>query len=80
MGSTFKNPLGEYAGQLIEEAGLKGRSVGSARVSEQHANFIINEGGATAENILALVRHVQAEVRRRFDIELELEIELLGWE
>lgn len=80
MGSTFKNPPGEYAGQLIEEAGLKGHSVGGARVSEQHANFIINAGGATAESILALIRHVQAEVRRKFDIELELEIELLGWE
>ena len=80
MGSTFKNPPGSYAGQLIEDAGLKGYSIGGARVSEHHANFLINEGDATAEDVLTLIQHVQAEVKRRLGVGLVLEIELLGWE
>jgi UDP-N-acetylmuramate dehydrogenase len=79
MGSTFRNPPGRYAGQLIEEAGLKGYRVGGARISEQHANFIINDGDATAGDVLALIKHAQAEVERKFGVELVLEIELLGW-
>lgn len=79
MGSTFKNPPGHYAGELIEQVGLKGYRVGGARVSEQHANFLINVGDATAGDVMALIRHVQAEVERRFGLELALEVELLGW-
>jgi UDP-N-acetylmuramate dehydrogenase len=79
MGSTFKNPPGRYAGQLIDEAGLKGHRVGGAQVSEQHANFIVNTGDASAEDVLALIENIRAEVERRFDVGLDLEIELLGW-
>lgn len=78
MGSTFKNPPHDHAGRLIEEAGLKGFQLGGVRVSERHANFLINEGGASAADVLAVIRHIQAEVRRRFGVELELEIELVG--
>jgi UDP-N-acetylmuramate dehydrogenase len=79
MGSTFKNPAGNHAGRLIEQAGLKGYRVGGAKISEQHANFFINVGGATASDVLALIEHAQAEVERQFGVSLELEIELLGW-
>jgi UDP-N-acetylmuramate dehydrogenase len=79
MGSTFKNPGDEYAGRLIEQAGLKGYRIGGAEISEQHANFLINVGNATAGDVIALIEHAQAEVDRKFGISLELEIELLGW-
>lgn len=79
MGSTFKNPPGDHAGRLIERTGLKGYSVGGAQVSEQHANFFINRGGATARDVLALIEHVRTEVERQFGVVLELEVELLGW-
>jgi UDP-N-acetylmuramate dehydrogenase len=80
MGSTFKNPPDHHAGRLIEQAGLKGSRVGGARISEQHANFLINEGNATARDVLALIEHAQAEVERQFGVRLALEIELLGWQ
>jgi UDP-N-acetylmuramate dehydrogenase len=79
MGSTFKNPGDKHAGRLIEQAGLKGYRIGGAKISEQHANFFINVGNATAADVLALVHHAQAEVERQFGVSLELEIELLGW-
>ena len=79
MGSTFKNPPGGYAGQLIEEAGLKGYRVGGAVVSPEHANFLINEGDATAEDVRQLIAQIQREVKRASGVELALEIELLGW-
>jgi len=79
MGSTFKNPGDEYAGRLIEQAGLKGYRIGGAEISEQHANFLINVGNATAADVMALIEHAQAEVERQSGISLELEIELLGW-
>lgn len=81
MGSTFQNPPDGHAGRLIEEAGLKGYRIGGVKVSEKHANFLINTGSATASDVLALIRHVQTEVERRTGVRLELEIELLGdWE
>jgi UDP-N-acetylmuramate dehydrogenase len=79
MGSTFKNPADNHAGRLIEQAGLKGYRIGGAKISEQHANFFINIGSATAADVLALIEHAQAEVERQFGESLELEIELLGW-
>lgn len=78
MGSTFKNPANGYAGQFIEQAGLKGRRVGGARISSKHANFVINEGGATAEDVMELVQLTRREVARRSGVELALEIEVLG--
>ena len=78
MGSTFKNPPGSHAGYLIEQAGLRGTRVGGAQISELHGNFFMNTGAATAADVLALIEHARAEVRRQFGVELELEIELVG--
>jgi UDP-N-acetylmuramate dehydrogenase len=78
MGSTFKNPPDSHAGYLIEQAGLRGHRVGAVQVSELHGNFFVNTGGATAADVLTLIEHVRAEVKRQFGVELELEIELVG--
>ncbi|MBR3306893.1 MAG: UDP-N-acetylmuramate dehydrogenase [Lachnospiraceae bacterium] len=78
-GSTFKRPEGDFAGRLIQEAGLKELSVGAAQISGKHAGFIINRGGATASDIYALIRKVREEVYGNSGIMLEPEIELLGF-
>lgn len=78
LGSIFKNPPGDYAGRLIEAAGLKGFQIGNVQVSPVHANFFVNTGGATASDYHALIRHVQEAVYRQSGVELEMEIELLG--
>jgi UDP-N-acetylmuramate dehydrogenase len=77
-GSIFKNPPGDYAGRLIEAAGLKGRRVGGAEVSPVHANWIVNAGGATAADVLQLVEIARAAVVERFGITLELEVKVVG--
>lgn len=77
-GSVFANPAGTYSGKLIDEAGLKGRSVGGAQISEQHANFIVNPGGATAHDVYTLMRQVQDLVYARTSVWLRPEIELIG--
>ncbi len=77
-GSIFKNPPGTWAGLLIEEAGLKGYQFGGAQISPLHANFIVNVGGATAADVLAVIRHAQRVVREGRGIELETEVELVG--
>ena len=78
-GSVFKNPLtGEKAGALIEQCGLKGRAMGKARVSEKHANFIVNTGGATAGDIHRLIQYVQNTVRDKHDVLLEPEVRYMG--
>lgn len=76
-GSTFKRPEGDYASRLIEVCGLKGRSVGGAQVSEKHSGFVINTGGATCADILALAAEVQREVEQKTGYRLELEPILL---
>lgn len=73
-GCVFRNPPGQYAGQLIENAGLKGMAVGDARVSDQHANFIVNEGTASARDVHQLVERVRTVVRQKFDVWLQREI------
>ncbi len=78
MGSMFKNPAGYHAGQLLDSAGLKGMREGSAMISEKHANFFINEGGANAADVRKLIAKAEAEVLRIHGIELELEIEFIG--
>ncbi|MEA3546173.1 MAG: UDP-N-acetylmuramate dehydrogenase [Thermodesulfobacteriota bacterium] len=78
-GSFFKNPDGIPAGKLIEEAGLKGFQVGGARVSEKHANFIVNTGTATAADIVSLMKHIRERVLKKSGIVLEPEVELLGF-
>lgn len=80
-GSTFRNPPGDYAGRLIEAAGLKGHVIGGAGFSEQHANFIVNHGGASAGDVRQLIELAQATVRQKVGIELVPEVEYVGyWE
>ena len=78
MGSMSKNPPGEYAGRLIEAAGLKGYRIGNAIISPIHANFIINLENATAQDIWKLMKLAQNTVFEKFGVHLEPEIELLG--
>lgn len=78
MGSMFKNPTGDYAGRLIEAAGMKGSQVGAAQISKLHGNFFINNGDAKAADVLKLIEMSQEKVRQDFGIKLELEIELIG--
>lgn len=73
-GSFFKNPTGDHAGRLIETAGLKGKRLGKAQISGQHANFFLNTGGATAADILALAELVEKTVKEKFGIQLEREV------
>ncbi len=73
-GSVFKRPEGYFAGKLIEDSELKGYSIGGAQVSEKHAGFIVNRGGATAEDVSNLIEHIQKEVYSRFGVHLETEI------
>ena len=77
-GSVFTNPPGKHAAALIESAGLKGHRIGGAAVSEKHANFIINEGQATAADLEALVRHVQETVQRVHGVRLAPEVRMIG--
>jgi UDP-N-acetylmuramate dehydrogenase len=77
-GSVFKNPPGDYAGRLIEAAGLKGERVGGAQISPVHANFITNLGGATAADVTALIRRAQERVERATGIRLEPEVKIVG--
>ena len=77
-GSTFKRPEGGYAAALIEQCGLKGCAVGGAQVSPKHAGFVVNTGGATADDVRALIRHVQQCVEDKTGIRLESEIRFLG--
>ena len=77
-GSVFRNPPGDFAGRLIESAGLKGARVGGAVVSEKHANFIVNTGDATAAEIEELLERVRAEVERQSGVRLELEVRVVG--
>jgi UDP-N-acetylmuramate dehydrogenase len=78
MGSMFKNPPGDFAGRLIEAAGLKGMRSGMAEISNQHANFFVNLGSASAGDVWGLIQTAQSRVKEAFGIVLELEIELLG--
>lgn len=76
-GSTFKRPEGYFAGRLIEDAGLKGVSVGAAQVSEKHAGFLINRGGATCDEMLRLIELVQQRVHEKFGVDLECEVRIV---
>ena len=77
-GSVFVNPEGDSAGRLIESVGLKGTKLGGARISDIHANFIVNDGGATAADVLGLANKVRTSVRDRHGIELQTEVRFLG--
>lgn len=76
-GCIFKNPEGDFAGRLIEQAGLKGLKIGDAQISEVHANYIVNKGQAKAKDVNGLINAVQKEVKNKFNIELELEIKII---
>jgi UDP-N-acetylmuramate dehydrogenase len=78
MGSMFKNPPGDFSGRLIEAAGLKGTRIGTAEISPVHANFFINHGQTKADDIRKLVNLAQKTVAKKFGVNLELEIELVG--
>jgi UDP-N-acetylmuramate dehydrogenase len=77
-GSVFKNPPGDYAGRLIDQAGLKGTTHGKAQISKRHGNFIVNLGGASAADVVALIVEARNRVHERFGVDLELEVELRG--
>lgn len=79
-GSTFKRPTGYFAGKLIQDAGLKGYSIGGAAVSEKHSGFVINKGNATAEDITDLIKHIQDEVKKQFGVDLHPEVRIIGEE
>jgi UDP-N-acetylmuramate dehydrogenase len=78
VGSTFKNPQGKFVAKLIEEAGLKGMTVGGARISPMHANFIENFADAKAADVLALVGKIQAQIKKSLGLDLELEMKVVG--
>ena len=77
-GSTFKRGSDYITAKLIDEAGLKGFSIGGAEVSEKHAGFIINKGNATAKDILELIEYVRNKIYEKYNKEIELEIEIIG--
>jgi UDP-N-acetylmuramate dehydrogenase len=77
-GSIFRNPLPNYAGKLIEDAGLKGYSIGGAKISEMHGNFIVNAGNAKARDVLDLIQHVKDTIDHLYGIKMETEVEIIG--
>ncbi|MBN8199492.1 UDP-N-acetylmuramate dehydrogenase [Bacillus sp. NTK034] len=77
-GSIFRNPLPEYAGQLIEKAGMKGHSIGGAQISNMHGNFIVNAGDAKAEDVLALIQHIKDTIFDLYGVKMETEVEIIG--
>ncbi len=79
-GSVFKNPPGDYAGRLIEACSLKGKKIGGAQVSTVHGNFIVNTGNARARDVYGLINLIRRRVKEEFDIDLEPEVELVGWD
>lgn len=76
-GSVFRNPEGDFAGRLIEEIGYKGKSIGGAMVSEKHANFIINTGDATGEDVKKLITEIKEKIKEKYNIELKVEQEFV---
>ncbi len=78
FGSVFKNPEGDFAGRLIEQSGLKGFQIGQAQISIKHANFIVNLGGAKTKDVLELISIAKEKVKKRFNVQLEPEVRLLG--
>ena len=77
-GCIFKNPIDVSAGQLIEELGLKNTKVGAARVSDVHGNFIVNDGGATAEDVMNLIEEIKLNAKAERSIDLETEVQIIG--
>ena len=79
-GSVFKNPSSKHsAGMLIDQSGLKGLKRGDAQISNKHANFFVNNGNATADDMMKLIKEAKQTVKEKFDIKLDLEVKLLGF-
>ena len=78
-GSLFKNPKDNSAGKLLDDAGLKGLSIGDAKISDKHANFFINDGDASSNDMLMLIKKAHQEVKERFNVNLSLEVKLMGF-
>jgi len=76
-GSVFRNPDGDFAGRLIEEVGYRGKSIGDAKVSDKHANFIINNGTATGEDVKKLINEIKDKIKEKYNIELKVEQEFV---
>ncbi|WP_428912615.1 UDP-N-acetylmuramate dehydrogenase [Niallia sp. Krafla_26] len=77
-GSIFRNPLPQYAGKLIQDAGLKGHRIGGAQISDMHGNFIVNAGNAKAEDVLQLIQYVKKTIFEKYNVHLETEVEIIG--
>ena len=76
-GSVFRNPEGDFAGRLIEEIGYKGKKIGDAQVSEKHANFIINSGNASGEDVKKLILEIKDKIKKKYSIDLKVEQEFV---
>ncbi|MED3573505.1 UDP-N-acetylmuramate dehydrogenase [Cytobacillus praedii] len=77
-GSIFRNPLPNYAGKLVQDAGLKGHSIGGAKISDMHGNFIVNTGTATAQDVLSLISFIKKQIYDLYQIEMDTEVEIIG--
>ncbi|MEI2317778.1 UDP-N-acetylmuramate dehydrogenase [Bacillus paramobilis] len=77
-GSIFRNPIPYFAGNLIEKAGLRGYQIGGAQISEMHGNFIINTGGASAQDVLSLIAFIKQTIKDKFGVEMHTEVEIIG--
>ncbi|WP_419392498.1 UDP-N-acetylmuramate dehydrogenase [Cytobacillus praedii] len=77
-GSIFRNPLPHYAGKLVQDAGLKGHSIGGAKISDMHGNFIVNTGTATAQDVLSLISFIKGKIYELYQIEMHTEVEIIG--
>jgi UDP-N-acetylmuramate dehydrogenase len=77
-GSVFRNPPGDHSGRLVEAAGLKGYRIGDAQISEKHANFIVNRGNATAQDVFSLIEYIQKTIAEKYNVQLIPEVEVVG--
>ncbi|MGE6538260.1 UDP-N-acetylmuramate dehydrogenase [Bacillus luti] len=77
-GSVFRNPLPDFAGNLVEKAGLRGYRIGGAQISEMHGNFIVNTGGASAQDVLSLIALIKHTIKEKFGIDMHTEVEIIG--
>ncbi|GAB6413888.1 UDP-N-acetylmuramate dehydrogenase [Bacillus luti] len=77
-GSVFRNPLPEFAGNLVEKAGLRGYQIGGAQISEMHGNFIVNTGGASSQDVLSLIALIKHTIKEKFGIDMHTEVEIIG--
>ncbi|HGE7609369.1 UDP-N-acetylenolpyruvoylglucosamine reductase [Bacillus thuringiensis] len=77
-GSVFRNPISHFAGDLVEKAGLRGYRIGGAQISEMHGNFIVNTGGASAQDVLSLIELIKHTIKDKFDVDMHTEVEIIG--